>query len=69
MPIELANTLVTEWVKWQQHFIGGMVESPPRPAEKSVNPEERPKFEENLDYETHSEHSQKNNETPNRASN
>lgn len=55
--LELAHTLVTEWVKWQHRFAPALNEAPPMPSERSVNPEERPKFEQNLDYETHSEKS------------
>ena len=54
--VELAHTLVTEWVRWQKHVVvGTRTESPPKPAERSINPEERPKFDENLGYETYSE--------------
>ena len=53
--IEFAHSLVTEWVRWQQRLVHDVGESPPMPAEQSVNPEERPKFDSNLDYETHSE--------------
>ena len=41
-------------MRWQQRFIQDQ-ESPPVPTEQSVNPEEQPKFDNNLDYETHSE--------------
>ena len=59
MSTELANTLVTEWVKWQQHFVATMAEQPPKPDDKIIDPEQRPDFKENLDYETHSELSPK----------
>ena len=54
--LEFAHTLVTEWVRWQKHcVVGSRAESPPKPVERSINPEERPKFDENLGYETYSE--------------
>ena len=60
--------MVTEWVKWQQHFVATMAEQPPKPDEKTIDPEQRPDFKESLDYETHSELSPniKNEATPSR---
>jgi len=49
--------MVTEWVKWQQRFAPSLGEAPPMPSERSIAPEELPKFDKNLDYETHSEKS------------
>lgn len=47
--------MVTEWVKWQQHFLGTMQEQPPRPDNKVTEPQAPPNIKENLDYETHSD--------------